>query len=215
MKQTSQLQPRKQETECRFCLEADSVKNLLAPCICKGSFKYVHNSCLMKWYEASPDKGLKCSACCTDLARKYSHELESYPEILTVIQTCIYNPLSTIVYVHFVFFFLQCFFTGIQKNSQTVYTHVQILYHGVFFRNFIWYISMVKNKQTYVKTWLSSYRVLLPIVHLCILTNIESTYIFGGVTSDACMFLYFFEHYAILDRINEERNFIFTNQLTE
>jgi E3 ubiquitin-protein ligase DOA10 len=34
---------------CRFCLEEDIVDNLLSPCKCKGTSKYVHKKCILDW----------------------------------------------------------------------------------------------------------------------------------------------------------------------
>jgi len=36
---------------CRFCFESNSLKKnpLISPCDCKGTSKYVHRDCLMKW----------------------------------------------------------------------------------------------------------------------------------------------------------------------
>lgn len=34
---------------CRYCLEEDRLENLLAPCVCTGSSRYVHRECLITW----------------------------------------------------------------------------------------------------------------------------------------------------------------------
>ena len=35
--------------ECRICLEEDTVENLISPCECKGTHRYVHGDCLSEW----------------------------------------------------------------------------------------------------------------------------------------------------------------------
>lgn len=35
---------------CRYCLSDDNVPDLIAPCKCKGSAKYVHKKCLKEWF---------------------------------------------------------------------------------------------------------------------------------------------------------------------
>ena len=60
-----------EETEklCRFCLEGEDAKDedgdtlgpLMQVCPCKGSQKYVHHECLVKWFQQS---GRKCCPTC-------------------------------------------------------------------------------------------------------------------------------------------------------
>ena len=35
--------------ECRICLQSDDQDDMIAPCLCSGSSKYVHRSCLDRW----------------------------------------------------------------------------------------------------------------------------------------------------------------------
>lgn len=37
-------------TECRYCLEETNAEDMVAPCKCTGSSKYVHQQCLKKWF---------------------------------------------------------------------------------------------------------------------------------------------------------------------
>ncbi|CAG8478125.1 638_t:CDS:2 [Ambispora gerdemannii] len=37
------------ENVCRICLSSDNPKELIAPCICRGTVKYVHTTCLAQW----------------------------------------------------------------------------------------------------------------------------------------------------------------------
>ena len=38
--------------ECRICLDTVSRDDLISPCNCDGSVKYVHKGCLHKWIKA-------------------------------------------------------------------------------------------------------------------------------------------------------------------
>ena len=57
----------KQDTEntsdiiCRICWETDKEENLIQPCKCKGTMKWVHEKCLQKWLEVSGHQ--KCQEC--------------------------------------------------------------------------------------------------------------------------------------------------------
>ncbi len=51
---------------CRICFEKESKKNpLISPCLCEGSIKYVHQSCLKNWINISKIKPelSKCEIC--------------------------------------------------------------------------------------------------------------------------------------------------------
>jgi E3 ubiquitin-protein ligase DOA10 len=39
--------------ECRYCLSTENFENLIIPCKCEGSLKYVHQSCLKAWVETN------------------------------------------------------------------------------------------------------------------------------------------------------------------
>lgn len=51
--------------ECRICLDEDDIKNMITPCLCKGSRKYVHRKCLNEWRICSNNEDCKnkCTIC--------------------------------------------------------------------------------------------------------------------------------------------------------
>eukprot|EP01128_Nolandella_sp_AFSM9_P009376 TRINITY_DN5987_c0_g1_i1.p1 TRINITY_DN5987_c0_g1~~TRINITY_DN5987_c0_g1_i1.p1 ORF type:complete len:403 (+),score=56.07 TRINITY_DN5987_c0_g1_i1:89-1210(+) len=50
---------------CRSCFDADPLPDLIAPCACSGSAKYVHRGCLDQWRAVSmnPDAFWRCEVC--------------------------------------------------------------------------------------------------------------------------------------------------------
>ena len=50
---------------CRICLEEeDSTDRMIAPCLCKGSMKWVHRSCLDEWRRNEQDRAFaQCTEC--------------------------------------------------------------------------------------------------------------------------------------------------------
>ena len=50
---------------CRICLEEDDVDNMIYPCKCKGTTKYVHKHCLNEWRTTSEnrDNFKRCEMC--------------------------------------------------------------------------------------------------------------------------------------------------------
>lgn len=51
--------------ECRICLEEDTYDNLISPCYCRGTNKYVHKKCLNQWRALSDNSENidKCPTC--------------------------------------------------------------------------------------------------------------------------------------------------------
>lgn len=48
--------------QCRFCLEENGT-DLIAPCLCKGTNKWVHRSCVDKWRQESEVAFHECPTC--------------------------------------------------------------------------------------------------------------------------------------------------------
>ena len=51
------------QPECRICHEPDEVHNLISPCACSGSVRYVHASCLHEWRQMSVTNLAYCNVC--------------------------------------------------------------------------------------------------------------------------------------------------------
>ena len=51
--------------ECRICLEFTPINQLISPCLCNGTSKYVHIDCLQKWRRiaTNPIAKKKCLEC--------------------------------------------------------------------------------------------------------------------------------------------------------
>lgn len=56
---------------CRICLESDHPEDLIAPCLCKGSSKWVHRTCLDLWRTHEQDRAF---ATCTECQFQYRYE---------------------------------------------------------------------------------------------------------------------------------------------
>jgi len=63
--------PEKQE--CRLCQDDERAKDLIVPCNCSGSIKYIHRDCLQKWlnYSLRTGKGTNESTSCTVCGEPY------------------------------------------------------------------------------------------------------------------------------------------------
>ena len=49
---------------CRICLESAERAEVIAPCSCRGTSKYVHRDCLNRWRQQQPNRALtQCTEC--------------------------------------------------------------------------------------------------------------------------------------------------------
>ena len=55
------------EDECRIC-QSDGEETLISPCKCSGSAKWVHESCIVKWFQISETSS--CELCARDVSIK-------------------------------------------------------------------------------------------------------------------------------------------------
>ena len=53
---------------CRICHSGDEAESLISPCLCTGSVKFVHHTCLMSWLQRAVMS--KCELCLYPLAVK-------------------------------------------------------------------------------------------------------------------------------------------------
>ena len=55
---------------CRICLDDDDITNMISPCLCRGTSKYVHPFCINQWREmtTNPNARHQCLECNSDYA---------------------------------------------------------------------------------------------------------------------------------------------------
>eukprot|EP01065_Artemidia_motanka_P032704 TRINITY_DN39694_c0_g1_i1.p1 TRINITY_DN39694_c0_g1~~TRINITY_DN39694_c0_g1_i1.p1 ORF type:complete len:431 (+),score=120.00 TRINITY_DN39694_c0_g1_i1:68-1360(+) len=49
--------------ECRICCGDGALGKLLSPCLCRGSMRYVHESCLQRWHSFTTNDATRCHVC--------------------------------------------------------------------------------------------------------------------------------------------------------
>lgn len=202
----------KAQGQCRFCLEDDVVQNLIAPCVCTGSAKYVHNTCLINWYNHQPTKGLTCSVCKIAFTRTFNMLIEQIPTYTMLENVPLQHPLYTIVGNHFMLFgFVHGIVPAFIPYEYSLYAAYQIAFHLYYMFEFAALIAPVRARKIYWTRWLKDYRYILPLAHLCFLASIGQTFWVAGMSADICMLMYFFEHLEILTELNQRATFEFTN----
>jgi hypothetical protein len=66
--------------ECRICLDEDVDDELISPCRCSGTSKWVHEACLQTWRlgNMNNDRSNKCEICHTEYMIKHIQPIETY-----------------------------------------------------------------------------------------------------------------------------------------
>uniref|UniRef100_A0A6C0ELP7 Uncharacterized protein n=1 Tax=viral metagenome TaxID=1070528 RepID=A0A6C0ELP7_9ZZZZ len=51
------------EKQCRICLDTDRVEEMISPCLCNGSQRFIHRNCLNLWREQTQEAYHRCPTC--------------------------------------------------------------------------------------------------------------------------------------------------------
>ncbi|OMJ83340.1 hypothetical protein SteCoe_15739 [Stentor coeruleus] len=94
---------------CRFCLDDDKLSNLISPCNCAGSQKYIHEYCLNKWQETmitnnflnpeiySASQIVCCKVCKANYKKENYHKLWKHIVILVPIVSFFQHYIYTLI----------------------------------------------------------------------------------------------------------------------
>ena len=108
------------EKECRICFEKDKTDEFINPCLCDGTSKWVHKSCLNEWRETNIDKpaNTNCMEC------KYKYKFNYiYPEEVSLFEKSFISK-HRIYYLILLYFILLPFsylFYFVDKNNDYLY----------------------------------------------------------------------------------------------
>lgn len=193
--------------QCRFCLETDILGNLISPCLCKGTFEYVHNECLLKWYSHSPDKALKCNVCLEEYEKGYDTNLESIRPKSEIYIRCMKKPAYYIFTLHG---FL--FFTSRILEFPVLYYYLHFLFHFSHFFHFVKLVCNVKNRGQYRMHCVSSPRIFIPFLIIFSFCSMLATRALGALSADFLLYFALNEHYEVLSKINASKSFIFKDR---
>lgn len=191
---------------CRFCFEDEGT--LISPCACSGSQKYIHESCLLKWYEMKVENH-ECFVCKQHFIVE---PLGRWEHIPPHIEFFIAQPFlkSTISMLHniFVLIFLSAY-VPTSWNTYLFHALYQTLYYllyGIFV--YLRYIRLIQNKEKYWSLLSGEAKQLLlfqsvPLLGCFVIWNplyqVCSVYL-----SMFCRGPLLFHHYMALTKINQD-----------
>jgi len=157
---------------CRICLEEDNIANLIYPCRCSGTSKYIHKTCLNQWRTLSdnPDAYNKCFEC--NYKYRFSGALlnENKPSVISkffkflstnLLFFCLFN-LCVIFTLSWILSnidtnqeLVKLLFDTKNVNDRNIY-NAYILWSSIFYIGVLFTISFtnflsMKNKKLYLK----------------------------------------------------------------
>ncbi len=124
----------KQIKECKICLEDDNQDNMVSPCLCKGSLKYVHHICLENYHLVTEKYKEKCSICGWYYKFENNYNYDTILNVLTVLYGFyLNNVLCIIISLNSNFFIFICL------TSFITFTNLY------FYKKKIFMINLFKN----------------------------------------------------------------------
>ena len=107
---------------CRFCLESDNEEDLIVPCRCSGSMKYVHRYCLQEWrsQDVNSNNFKRCNQCLFEyeLIDKTSNTEKCCISFCSFFES---NKFIIFIFLQIFLLLLSLFYKSIDKNGTYLY----------------------------------------------------------------------------------------------
>ena len=203
-------------SECRFCLsDGDAQDSLISPCLCKGSAKFVHSSCVEKWRgkEIDSEQYIFCPVCKSKYDTRVVISLEVIPDYNnSFIVKLFLHPYIIPITINFLCIYynilhntLLCIDNNCEERETIIdYNRLFILlellctaaYAGLYLNLFLF----VENKQRYLRH--SKQYYWIPFSHFIILLLLPYKPAIFALINHLLLPLYISKHVVILDNMN-------------
>lgn len=222
---------------CRICLEEDHIENLIYPCKCSGTSKYVHKSCLDQWRTLSDNKEAyyKCFECHYKY-RLISNNSETVDTNSIKFFRYISNNLFPFLTINIILISFFCLIIEsldtsrqlvkiLNKDYNTTDIPNENLYGDYLIWSSVFYVSLlllisfynfyfIKNKILYLKFYFQNKSwILISLFGIILLFFID--YIFTIIFLTFVIQLFIKKHFQTLDRIKRERIVDVQNYVSE
>lgn len=144
---------------CRICLDDENINNLISPCRCNGTSKYVHYKCLEEWRvnNANPDAQIKCMECNTEykIVNKYPIETFTVDYKKIFLFKTLLHPLFLILPTLGLFIGLE-YLTHYQTTElldSIVQTNITYIIHNNIFE-YVSYYFTISSSFSYISVYL-------------------------------------------------------------
>jgi len=219
-------------TLCRFCFEGNESGTLYNPCICIGSVKYVHDSCLFRWIDSKDtrERHHRCEICKTVYNIRYNHQKETDIDERVVQGNLLINPsIHVIVYALLLLRINKLIPVPtydsshnpniiVEQNAQALVWNL-FLYHIMYMMICVLYIEFTVHNRMQYYLHLITLRYSWPIVFhafvwtyiLCIYYANRSTTLIMCTAIQCYLGIYPIMHFMIIRKLNGARERVVMN----
>lgn len=180
--------------ECRICLIDDLKENMIYPCLCKGSNKYVHHECLKTFMILSDNELFKkeCYIC----KYEYNYELEN-----TNCYKCNFSLfIINIIFASFILLYI------LNNILSVIYS---IIVSFIIILPFFINLFSVKKKYILFKLYCKEY-IFIPFILLCCgisLLQYKILNIYGFYLENVSVFMIWNIHNKCIHHLNKFEHF--------
>jgi hypothetical protein len=215
--------------QCRICLDDDEMQNLVSPCNCSGTSKYIHPHCLTIWRNQNIDTPYykTCIDCRTDY--KYSVELKekmivsskavSYIQIgllglITLLLSSYDDDASFKIFNYIKNKNMTHIFHELEHNYYYIFYHIILANYliniGFLIVSYIFLFRIVNLKQYLLLMFTSKLYNIIKLIHIIIIYIAFSIQTFLSISfllvfiDSVIIYLYIEDHNKILTRLNAD-----------
>ena len=219
--------PLTNQYECRLCFDPDSIDNLIYPCKCSGTSKYIHKRCLDEWRTLADNRDAykNCFECGHEYQFKNNDILETKC-CDSFIKKISKNIVIFTIFNFIIISLISLFLFTLDKNKELmnvfVKTNTTDVYEG---ENIICYLIWgslsylllllflfmglflnVKNKKLYCKHYCHNKNAYLFIIALLIMIVITMNIIFGLFILSIGLQYLLNNHMYTMEKLKEAHN---------
>lgn len=179
--------------ECRICLEDDLETNMITPCLCSGTNKYVHHDCLKKFIILSSNQNYKnqCYIC----KYEYNYEIKDVYCTTCNLSLFVFNILSTYLLLLYIYLHIYNIFVNIVISSFIILP---------FIINF--FLSAKKKRKYILLKLYCKYNIVIPLIMFITgiyLLQFQILNLYGFYLENIAVFMIWNIHYKCIHKINK------------
>ena len=189
---------------CRFCLEPRNTKKnpLLEPCECRGSIRYVHELCLLRWRRQDPARNAElCRLCMSPYKLLELERPEHIPDEFTIALWLLRFPIGLCFLVNYPFLIQLSFLNPSQFEVffLAYQFFFQMVYMALFYREW-----NVNNRQLYWKYYSNWSTTLHIVFHVACNGLLLQGQFLAIIPLNTALAMYWYRHKNILVSINAQ-----------
>lgn len=209
---------------CRICYETTNQEEMLHPCLCKGTSRYVHRTCLNQWRSLAPNPraNTHCSECQFEYRTQLSTPIEK--PVCEKLGRCMANNtfpffmLNNLIIISFSYLLLAMDYKKVLRDALShndtigYYSWSLIFYSSTIVMAFMIRFIFVKNKSLYINYYKQKMTILkVCISFLAIFVSIFIDILLTSLITTVFIQIFIKWHFDSIARINNANDQSVTN----